>query len=73
MDYTNRVVVNLQYATKDGMPAWFTLNLKAAYQPHKNITLMAGFENMLDTQYRTFASGINSAGRNIYLTLKVNW
>ncbi len=72
-DYSDSGEDNLQYATKDGMPAWFTLNLKAAYQPHRNITLMAGFENLLDTQYRTFASGINSAGRNIYLTLKVNW
>lgn len=72
-DYSDSGEDNLQYATKDGMPAWFTLNLKASYQPHKNITLMAGFENVLDTQYRTFASGINSAGRNIYLILKVNW
>ena len=72
-DYSDSGEDNLQYATKDGMPAWFTLNLKAAYQPHKNITLMAGFENILDTQYRTFASGINSPGRNIYLMLKVNW
>ena len=72
-DYSDSGEDNLQYVTKDGMPAWFTLNLKASYQPHKNITLMAGFENVLDTQYRTFASGINSAGRNIYLILKVNW
>ncbi|MBK9791807.1 MAG: TonB-dependent receptor [Sphingobacteriales bacterium] len=72
-EYSGSGEDNLQYATADGMPAWFTLNLKASYQPHKNIAIMAGFENMLDTQYRTFASGINSPGRNIYLSLKFNW
>lgn len=72
-EYSGSGEDNLQYATADGMPAWFTLNLKASYQPHKNITLMAGLENILDTQYRTFASGINSPGRNIYLLLKFNW
>ena len=69
-EYSGSGEDNLQYATADGMPAWFTLNLKASYQPHKNIAILAGFENMLDTQYRTFASGINSPGRNIYLSLK---
>jgi hemoglobin/transferrin/lactoferrin receptor protein len=72
-EYSGSGEDNLQYATADGMPAWFTLNLKASYQPHKNIAILAGFENILDTQYRTFASGINSPGRNIYLSLKINW
>jgi hemoglobin/transferrin/lactoferrin receptor protein len=32
----------------------------------EGFTLFTGIENILDTQYRNFASGINAAGRNIY-------
>ncbi len=61
---------NEQYATSKGMPAWFTLNLRASYKMNKMINLQAGVDNILDTRYRTFSSGINGGGRNIFLTLK---
>lgn len=61
---------NEQYATKDGMPAWFILNLKASYQVLPYLQLQAGVDNIADTKYRTFASGINAPGRNIYGTLR---
>lgn len=61
---------NQQYATVDGTPAWFTLNLRAQYEFKKQITIQTGIENILDTQYRTFASGINAPGRNVYLTFR---
>ena len=61
---------NEQYATEMGMPAWFTLNLRAGYQMYNGISLMLGVDNIFDIQYRTFASGINAPGRNIFLTLK---
>jgi len=63
---------NEQYATPDGMPAWFTVNLRVSYKVCKNATLQAGVENIFDTQYRTFASGINAPGRNIYFALRAN-
>ncbi|MFZ7116197.1 MAG: TonB-dependent receptor domain-containing protein, partial [Bacteroidota bacterium] len=63
---------NEQYATSDGMPAWLILNFKASYKVHKWISLNAGVENILDTQYRTFASGINGSGRNFYISLRFN-
>lgn len=62
---------NQQYATVDGMPAWFTLNLRAQYALCNYATLQAGIENILDTQYRTFASGINAPGRNLYVTFRL--
>jgi hemoglobin/transferrin/lactoferrin receptor protein len=55
------------------MPAWYTLNLKAAYSLTKNFILQAGIENILDIQYRTFASGINAPGRSIYGSLRVRF
>ncbi len=64
---------NSEYATADGMPAWFTANLHMAYKVHKLITLQAGIDNVFDTQYRTFASGINAPGRNIFVALRFHY
>lgn len=61
---------NEQYAPSSGMPGWKTLNVKASYNVLKYLTLQAGVENILDTRYRTFSSGMNSAGRNIFGTLR---
>jgi hemoglobin/transferrin/lactoferrin receptor protein len=63
---------NLQYATPVGMPAWFTVNLRASYKVHKLATFQAGVDNIFDTQYRVFASGINAPGRNIFAALRLH-
>lgn len=65
-DYSTSGEDNLVYAPASGMPAWETYNFKAATKQMYGFTLFAGVENILDTQYRVFASGINAAGRNIY-------
>ena len=58
------------YATADGMPAWNTLNLRLAYQLHKYLNVQLACENILDTNYRVFASGVSAPGRNFRLTLR---
>lgn len=63
---------NQAYATPAGMPAWFTLNLRGSYKLNKYISLQAGIDNILDTQYRTFASGINAPGRNLFIAIRGN-
>jgi hemoglobin/transferrin/lactoferrin receptor protein len=65
-DYSTSGEDNLNYAPANGMPAWETYNFKAATKSIEGFTLFTGIENILDTQYRNFASGINAAGRNIY-------
>lgn len=68
-DYSSSGEDNPQYAPNNGvngMPAWETYNFKAGTKPMYGFTLFAGMENILDTQYRNFASGINAGGRNIY-------
>jgi hemoglobin/transferrin/lactoferrin receptor protein len=65
-EYSTSGEDNLVYAPKNGMPAWETYNFKAATKAMYGFTLFAGMENILDTQYRNFASGINAGGRNIY-------
>ena len=65
-DYSSSGEDNLQYAPVNGMPAWETYNLKTSIEVFNGTTLFAGVENILDTQYRTFSSGINAPGRNLY-------
>lgn len=69
-DYSASGEDNLQYATPEGMPAWFTVNMRAMYQVHKMFSLQLGVDNIFDTQYRVFSSGINGPGRNIFATLR---
>jgi hemoglobin/transferrin/lactoferrin receptor protein len=72
-DYSASGEDNLQYAPVDGMPAWKTYNFKTSFQVYKGATVFAGMENILDTQYRTFSSGINAPARNIYGGLRCNF
>jgi hemoglobin/transferrin/lactoferrin receptor protein len=69
-DYSPGGEDNLQYAPADGTPSWQTYNLKMAFYAMRRLTVFAGVENILDTQYRTFSSGINAPGRNFYMGLK---
>ena len=64
---------NEQYAPPGGMPAWETYNAKGSVVVFKNASLFVGVENILDTQYRTFSSGMNAAGRNFYSGLKYSF
>ncbi|MEZ5017173.1 MAG: TonB-dependent receptor [Flavipsychrobacter sp.] len=64
---------NQKYATVNGMPAWCTLNLRTGYQVHKNMSVQMALENILDQNYRVFASGISAPGRNFVLTVRANF
>lgn len=66
-DYSMSGEDNPQYAPANGMPGWQTYNFKGSVHAFKIVIIFAGIENILDTQYRTFASGINASGRNVYL------
>ncbi|MFM7645580.1 MAG: TonB-dependent receptor plug domain-containing protein [Sphingomonadales bacterium] len=64
---------NGQYATPDGMPAWYTLNIRTQYRISKGFTLQTGLENLLDRNYRYFASGFSAPGRNFFVTIRQNF
>ena len=51
-------------------PAWFTLNLRFAFNFNENFRLNAACENLTDARYRVFASGINAPGRNFIISLR---
>lgn len=52
------------------VPAWWTLNFKAAYYINKYLALNAGIENITDQLYRPYASGISAPGRNFIIALR---
>lgn len=64
---------NFAFATSDGMPAWYTINITVVYQPLKQISLKIAAENILDQNYRTFASGISAPGKNFIFSLRFNY
>ncbi len=61
---------NQAYALPEGMPSWYTLNLRVGYQFNRYLNLQVACENILDRNYRQFASNISAPGRNFIVTLR---
>jgi len=72
-DYSLEGEDNLQYAPVNGTTAWYTANIRGAFKFNKNLTLQAGIDNVFDTNYRAFASGINAPGRNFWVTVRAGF
>ncbi len=65
---------NQQYATINGMPSWFTINARASYTfLSQHTQVQVGVENILDRNYRYFASGFSAPGRNFIVALRTNF
>ncbi len=72
-DYNLAGEDNPQYATVAGTPEWHTLNIRCAFAINKHIQVMGALDNILDVNYRVFASGISAPGRNLILTLRAGF
>jgi hemoglobin/transferrin/lactoferrin receptor protein len=72
-DYLLNAEDNEAYATADGMPAWWTLNLRYELKLRPNMSLQLGMENILDQNYRVFASGISAPGRNLSIAFRTGF
>lgn len=77
-DYNPDGEDNVRYATLlgdqgKGLPAWFTINARIAKKLANGFDFQLSVENLLDTDYRTFASGINAPGRNITALVRYQW
>jgi hemoglobin/transferrin/lactoferrin receptor protein len=55
------------------VPAYATLNFKAAWFLNPNLTINAGFENITNQLYRPYGSGISAAGQNLILGIRCRW
>ncbi|WP_051189482.1 TonB-dependent receptor plug domain-containing protein [Daejeonella oryzae] len=69
-DYNLNGEDNLPQATPNGMPAWYTVNVRAGLDLNKNFRIQTALENILDRNYRVFASGISAPGRNFIVSLR---
>jgi len=69
-DYSPSGEDNLPQATVYGMPAWYTLNIKTAFEVNEHVKLIVGIDNILDMHYRTFASGVSAPGRNLIIAIR---
>ncbi len=54
-------------------PAWITVNARVGYQVNKILQLQVSVENILDQNYRYFASGLSAPGRNLIATLRARF
>jgi hemoglobin/transferrin/lactoferrin receptor protein len=58
---------------KNGNPYfadWYTLNITGNYRFSEHWSATASVENITDQRYRTYSSGISSAGRNFIVSLR---
>jgi len=70
-DYSPSGEDNLNYAIPtEGMPAWYTLNIRGSYQLGRYLEVQMALENITDVHYRVFASGISAPGRNLIIALR---
>jgi len=60
---------NPELATADGTYAWSTYNLYGSANITDQISARLGIENILDSHYRPFASGVSGAGRNVLVSI----
>jgi hemoglobin/transferrin/lactoferrin receptor protein len=63
---------NQSEATSYGFPSWNTFNIKTNYRFDDTFQMQFAIENIFDTFYKSFASGVVSPGRNFIISLRVN-
>jgi hemoglobin/transferrin/lactoferrin receptor protein len=72
-DYNMAGEDNFAYATPYGMPSWATVNARVNYNFSRQLSLQVACENILDQNYRNYASNISAPGRNFIVTLRGNF
>jgi len=56
-----------------GSPAWNRAAVFANYAPRPDMTFQFGLDNIFDTHYRSFASGVSAPGRSLQLGLRLKF
>lgn len=69
-DYSPSGEDNLNQATPYGMPSWATINFRSEYHINKYVGVNFAVENIMDINYRHFASGFSAAGRNFIVAVR---
>jgi hemoglobin/transferrin/lactoferrin receptor protein len=56
-----------------GTPGWFTWSLGASFEICENATVAAALENVGNVDYRVHGSGVNEPGRNLVVSLNLEF
>jgi outer membrane receptor protein involved in Fe transport len=56
-----------------GTPGWWTLNVRAGYDPGKHVEISGGLMNVFDWNYREHLSGFNAPGRSVVIGIRVKY
>ena len=56
-----------------GIPAWQTYSISSQYKLNHYATIRIKVDNILDTHYKEFASGVSAAGRNFSLSVNAQF
>lgn len=59
--------------TSGGALAWSTLNINNSYQLNEQFTINLNLENILDTHYRPYSSGISAPGFNAIIAFRATF
>ena len=69
-DFDVSGIDNLDEATLNGLPYWYTINSSFGIKIDDATKLDLRIENILDVHYKTFGSGLSASGRNIIISLQ---
>ena len=69
-NYDESGVDNIEEATNDGNPSWFTLNFAYGNNINNDIKFTFAIKNILDAHYKTFGSGLSASGRNFIIGIE---
>ena len=78
-DYSPGGEDNLDQAPVDNngntadLPSWNTLNATIGYQLNEAVRMQVGLDNIFDTHYKEFASGISAPGRNLRVSMDLSF
>ncbi len=62
-----------QLYTTDGALPWAIVNINNSYQFNDRLSINLNLENLLDTHYRPYASGISAPGFNAVISVRANF
>lgn len=62
-----------QLYTTDGALPWAIVNINNSYQLNDRLSIHLNLENLLDTHYRPYASGISAPGFNAIVSVRANF
>jgi len=64
---------NLENATVDGTPAWYTINAYYQRKITNTLSISVALENIFNIHYRPFASGVSAPGRNLIVSINAKF